>query len=109
MNRSGTTRSSNAPEVLQPGQQRRNGWGSNSSNGTSTPISIDLRSYQTDEEREILDTVDKVREFDIDHDLHIPQIVVCGDQSAGKSSVLEAITNIKFPRGSNTCTRYVTE
>jgi len=36
------------------------------------------------------------------------KIVVCGDQSAGKSSVLEALTEIPFPRSDNLCTRYAT-
>ena len=34
---------------------------------------------------------------------------MCGDQSAGKSSVLEALTEIPFPRNDNLCTRYATE
>jgi hypothetical protein len=39
----------------------------------------------------------------------LPQIVVCGDQLSGKSSVLEAITEIPFPRKENLCTRFATE
>jgi GTPase SAR1 family protein len=35
--------------------------------------------------------------------------VVCGDQSSGKSSVLEAITEIPFPRSSTLCTRFATQ
>ena len=35
--------------------------------------------------------------------------VVSGDQSSGKSSVLEAITEIPFPRKENLCTRFATE
>lgn len=35
--------------------------------------------------------------------------VACGDQSSGKSSVLEAITEIPFPRRENLCTRFATE
>lgn len=34
---------------------------------------------------------------------------VVGDQSSGKSSVLEAITEIPFPRKENLCTRFATE
>ena len=72
-------------------------------------VSAHLGSYQTKEYRRLLDIIDEVRKFDINHVLQIPQIVVCGNTSAGKSSVLEAISHIKFPRGDNVCTRYVTE
>jgi GTPase SAR1 family protein len=37
------------------------------------------------------------------------QLVVCGDQPSGKSSVLEAITEIPFPRKENLCARLATE
>jgi hypothetical protein len=72
-------------------------------------VSAHLGSYQTKEYRRLLDIIDEVRKYDIDHVLQIPQIVVCGNTSAGKSSVLEAVSHIKFPRGDNVCTRYVTE
>lgn len=38
----------------------------------------------------------------------LPQVIVCGSQSAGKSSVLEAITEIPFPSKKDVCTRYPT-
>ena len=38
-------------------------------------------------------------------DIAIPGIVVVGEQSAGKSSLLENISGIQFPRAQNTCTR----
>jgi Dynamin family len=72
-------------------------------------VTAHLGSYQTKEYRRLLDIIDEVRKYDIDHVLQIPQIVVCGNTSAGKSSVLEAVSHIKFPRGDNVCTRYVTE
>jgi hypothetical protein len=43
-----------------------------------------------------------------DH-INLPQLVVCGDQSAGKSSVLEGITGLPFPRQDGVCTKFATE
>lgn len=37
------------------------------------------------------------------------QMVVVGDQSAGKSSVLESLTGFQFPRSATLCTRHATE
>jgi serine/threonine protein kinase len=42
-------------------------------------------------------------------ELYLPQIVACGDQSSGKSSVLDAITGLTFPKNLVTCTRFATE
>eukprot|EP01083_Nonionella_stella_P079631 218589_1 len=41
--------------------------------------------------------------------LPLPRIMVAGQQSAGKSSMLEVLSAIKFPQGSGTCTRQCTE
>lgn len=68
-----------------------------------------LEDLQTDEQRRILDTVAQVRKCGLESILSLPQLVVCGDQSAGKSSVLEALTEIPFPRSDNLCTRFATE
>ena len=40
-------------------------------------------------------------------DIDLPQIAVIGNQSAGKSSLIEAISGITLPREAGTCTRYV--
>jgi GTPase SAR1 family protein len=68
-----------------------------------------LESLQSDEQRLVLDTVAQVRKCGLEGILALPQIVVCGDQSAGKSSVLEALTEIPFPRNDELCTRFATE
>lgn len=66
-------------------------------------------SLRDDKESQLLDVVDAIRDHDLDRQLSLPQLVVCGKQSSGKSSVLEAITRVPFPRGDTTCTRFVTE
>lgn len=68
-----------------------------------------LSSLETVEQRQVLDIVSQLRKCGLNSVLSLPQIVVCGDQSAGKSSVLEALTEIPFPRKDNLCTRYPTE
>ncbi|EFE44983.1 dynamin GTPase, putative [Trichophyton verrucosum HKI 0517] len=56
-----------------------------------------------------LNLIDKARARGAGNHISLPQLVVCGDQSAGKSSVLEGITEIPFPRKDGLCTRFATE
>lgn len=82
---------------------------------------------------ELMDSIDRLRSQGISHYVSLPQIIVCGDQSSGKSSVLvsnhkilpadvlsrsyadhssltqEAISGVSFPIKSNLCTRFPTE
>lgn len=52
-----------------------------------------------------LNAVEAVRsELSIEN-IQVPGVIVIGAQSAAKSSVLEAISGVNFPRGANTCTR----
>jgi GTPase SAR1 family protein len=69
----------------------------------------ELAGLQTEEQRRILDAIAKIRKCGLEGVLSLPQIVVCGDQSSGKSSVMEALTGIPFPRNDSRCTRFATE
>ncbi|KAI1771421.1 interferon-induced GTP-binding protein Mx2 [Hypoxylon cercidicola] len=57
----------------------------------------------------ILSKIDKLRELNVGTDVPLPQLVVVGDQSSGKSSVLESLTGFSFPRAAGLCTRYATQ
>ncbi|OCK78139.1 hypothetical protein K432DRAFT_302637 [Lepidopterella palustris CBS 459.81] len=68
-----------------------------------------LEALQSDTQRKVMDIIDKLRRIGLNGIVKLPQLVVCGDQSSGKSSVLEAITEVPFPRKENLCTRFATE
>lgn len=57
----------------------------------------------------MLELVDELMSVGLDSTVPLPQIVACGDQSSGKSSVLEALTEVPFPRKDTLCTRFATE
>jgi GTPase SAR1 family protein len=65
-----------------------------------------LQSTRTSER---LNIIDRVRANGVGDHIALPQLVVSGDQSAGKSSVLEGISGIPFPRQDGLCTRIATE
>ena len=55
--------------------------------------------------RPFIDIIDELRSIGLDKDVPLPAVVVVGDQSAGKSSVLEAISGVELPRGTDIVTR----
>ncbi|KAF7803235.1 dynamin-related protein 4C-like [Senna tora] len=56
--------------------------------------------------RPVLDAIENLRRLNITKEgVNLPTIVVVGDQSSGKSSVLESLAGISLPRGQGICTR----
>jgi GTP-binding protein EngB required for normal cell division len=74
--------------------------------GEKIPVQPSISSR---EHEELLNIIDTIRSQGISRYLDIPQIVVCGDQSSGKSSTLEAICGLRFPTSDGLCTRFATE
>ncbi|KAI6081332.1 P-loop containing nucleoside triphosphate hydrolase protein [Hypoxylon rubiginosum] len=64
---------------------------------------------QSKDHKTLMDIIDNLRSKGINRYVHLPQIVVCGDQSSGKSSVLQAISGMSFPTKDSLCTRFATE
>ncbi|KAJ7953923.1 Dynamin-related protein 4c-like [Quillaja saponaria] len=71
------------------------------------PINIaPLISSYNERIRPVLDAVERLRRLHITKEgIQLPTIVVVGDQSSGKSSVLESLAGISLPRGQGICTR----
>ncbi|KAM5180812.1 interferon-induced GTP-binding protein Mx2-like [Mantella aurantiaca] len=55
--------------------------------------------------RPCIDLIDSLRSLGVEKDLGLPAIAVIGDQSSGKSSVLEALSGVCLPRGNGIVTR----
>ena len=70
---------------------------------------MDFQKSKRYESRYLLDIIDSLRSQGIRQYVDLPEIIVCGDQSSGKSSVLEAISTKSFPTKDNLCTRFATE
>ncbi|KAF4459067.1 Interferon-induced GTP-binding Mx [Fusarium albosuccineum] len=58
----------------------------------------------------VLEILERIRQCNVSQDIDIPELVMSGKQSSGKSSVLEALTGLEFPKGDGgPCTRFVIE
>ncbi|KAI5567703.1 hypothetical protein POPTR_013G119900v4 [Populus trichocarpa] len=67
---------------------------------------VPIVSYYNDRITPLLDAVDRLRQLQVMKEgIQLPTIVVVGDQSSGKSSVLESLACINLPRGDGICTR----
>lgn len=54
----------------------------------------------------LIDAIEELKKIGLKkHATCLPELVLVGDQSSGKSSLMSAITDINLPQGSGTCTR----
>ncbi|KAK7995043.1 hypothetical protein PG990_013816 [Apiospora arundinis] len=74
-----------------------------------SPSPINSAMLQSQDHKDLLDVIDTLRSQGLSRFVDLPQIIVCGDQSSGKSSVLEAISGMSFPTKDTLCTRFATE
>ena len=75
-----------------------------------TPSSLSsIMSLESADTKKVLDVIDELRSQGISKYVDLPQIIVCGEQSSGKSSVLEALSGMPFPTKDTICTRFATE
>lgn len=79
---------------------------------TAMAISLDssvLDQLNTVKARELHKLTDELSTYGVGRIVNLPQIIVVGEQSAGKSSVLEALSHVRFPVRGDLCTRFATE
>ncbi|XP_053505839.1 interferon-induced GTP-binding protein Mx1-like isoform X1 [Ictalurus furcatus] len=62
-------------------------------------MSASLSEQYEEKVRPYIDLIDSLRPLGVEKDLALPAIAVIGDQSSGKSSVLEALSGVALPRG----------
>lgn len=53
----------------------------------------------------LVDAINDLRQFGLDHVIQLPELVLVGDQSHGKSSLMSALTEVQLPKGLGICTR----
>ncbi|KAF4547379.1 Dynamin central region-containing protein 1 [Elsinoe fawcettii] len=68
-----------------------------------------ISDLDSNERQRVLGVVDDLRQLGVNEDIPLPQLVVVGDQSSGKSSLLEGLTGLSFPIASELCTRFATQ
>lgn len=62
------------------------------------PLGFRPSGLRSQEQLNLLDEIDALSRSGIGEHISLPQIIVCGDQSSGKISCLEAISGVRFPR-----------
>ncbi|KAL8920804.1 MAG: hypothetical protein Q9172_004344 [Xanthocarpia lactea] len=65
--------------------------------------------FHNEHTQRLFEAIDELRSCGADTDIgYLPELVIVGDQSVGKSSLLQSLTDIPFPVSSRLCTRFPT-
>lgn len=74
--------------------------------GVEVPRGQNLVEHYNAHYGRYIDLVDQLRTFGLEKEVPLPQVVVTGIQSSGKSSVLESISGVSMPRGTGRWCRH---
>ncbi|KAH7360322.1 P-loop containing nucleoside triphosphate hydrolase protein [Rhexocercosporidium sp. MPI-PUGE-AT-0058] len=77
-------------------------------NGNAPITLLEEDPFSSESSKILFDGMDELRRCGASVDLDLPQLVIVGQQSAGKSSLLRSLTDIPFPVGDGLCTRFAT-
>jgi GTP-binding protein EngB required for normal cell division len=69
---------------------------------------LENNPFDHEKSRVLFNAVDKLRDWRAQDHVAIPQLVIVGGQSSGKSSLLKGLTDIPFPISGKCCTRFPT-
>ncbi|EQB57147.1 vacuolar sorting protein VPS1 [Colletotrichum gloeosporioides Cg-14] len=69
---------------------------------------ISENPFDSKDSKILFDAIDRLQSCGVSQELAIPQLIIAGGQSAGKSSLLQSLTDIPFPVGKSCCTRFAT-
>ncbi|KAE8453298.1 hypothetical protein EG329_011365 [Mollisiaceae sp. DMI_Dod_QoI] len=53
----------------------------------------------------LVDAISDLQKYGLEHVVSLPELVLVGDQSAGKSSLMSALTEVQLPRDQGICTK----
>ncbi|MCJ1282732.1 hypothetical protein MMC26_002057 [Xylographa opegraphella] len=73
------------------------------------PNNMQIVDFNSPERTKQLEIIDKLHDLGVGKEISLPVLVVVGDQSSGKSSLLEGLTTLPFPIASQLCTRFATQ
>ncbi|KAL8719774.1 MAG: hypothetical protein Q9225_003262 [Loekoesia sp. 1 TL-2023] len=64
--------------------------------------------FRSETSQRLFEAIDELRSCGANYEIGLPELVIVGDQSAGKSSLLQSLTDIPFPVADGFCTRFPT-